>query len=82
MDLDPKKRYDCAQSLAHPWIASGRAREVNIHESVSAQMRKSAARMKWKKATLVAAAINKMKISSRSEDDTDTVQQNTASAVP
>jgi hypothetical protein len=45
-------------------------------------MRKSAARMKWKKATLVAAAINKMKISSRSEDDTDTVQQNTASAVP
>jgi serine/threonine protein kinase len=21
MDLDPKKRYDCAQSLAHPWYS-------------------------------------------------------------
>ena len=29
-------------------IASDKARDVNIHESVSAQMRKSAAKLKWK----------------------------------
>lgn len=65
MELDARKRYTCRQALEHPWIASGQASEVNIHESVSAQMRKSAARMKWKKAVLVAAAINMMKISTQ-----------------
>ncbi|XP_041378894.1 LOW QUALITY PROTEIN: calcium/calmodulin-dependent protein kinase type 1D-like [Gigantopelta aegis] len=85
MELDPKKRYDCEQALTHPWIAADKARDVNIHESVSAQMRKSAAKLKWKKAMLVAAAIKMMQISSQEHKHQETQeqeQQDSASAAP
>ncbi|XP_015778663.1 PREDICTED: calcium/calmodulin-dependent protein kinase type 1D-like [Acropora digitifera] len=61
LQVDPKRRYTCKQALAHPWIAEGTAREVDIHASVSEQIKKNFYKAKWKQAFNAAAAINRMK---------------------
>uniref|UniRef100_A0A8C9L6L1 Calcium/calmodulin dependent protein kinase ID n=1 Tax=Pavo cristatus TaxID=9049 RepID=A0A8C9L6L1_PAVCR len=48
MEKDPNKRYTCEQAARHPWIAGDTALNKNIHESVSAQIRKNFAKSKWR----------------------------------
>uniref|UniRef100_A0A8C4HSW8 Calcium/calmodulin-dependent protein kinase Ib n=1 Tax=Dicentrarchus labrax TaxID=13489 RepID=A0A8C4HSW8_DICLA len=48
MEKDPNVRYTCDQALQHPWIAEDTALDKNIHESVSAQIKKNFAKSKWK----------------------------------
>uniref|UniRef100_UPI00358F9A9D calcium/calmodulin-dependent protein kinase type 1-like isoform X2 n=1 Tax=Myxine glutinosa TaxID=7769 RepID=UPI00358F9A9D len=61
MEKDPAKRYSCKEALQHPWIAGDTALERNIHESVSAQIRKNFAKTKWKRAFNATAVIRHMK---------------------
>ncbi|XP_046765230.1 calcium/calmodulin-dependent protein kinase type 1D isoform X4 [Gallus gallus] len=51
MEKDPNKRYTCEQAARHPWIAGDTALNKNIHESVSAQIRKNFAKSKWRHLT-------------------------------
>ncbi|TRZ02721.1 hypothetical protein DNTS_004543 [Danionella cerebrum] len=46
MEKDPCQRYTCEQALQHPWIAGDTALDKNIHESVSAQIKKNFAKSK------------------------------------
>lgn len=48
MDLDPKKRFTCVQALEHPWISGGVAPDRNIHGTVSEQMKKNWAKLRWR----------------------------------
>uniref|UniRef100_A0A8C7W1M3 non-specific serine/threonine protein kinase n=1 Tax=Oncorhynchus mykiss TaxID=8022 RepID=A0A8C7W1M3_ONCMY len=48
MEKDPRIRYTCDQALQHPWIAGDTALDKNIHESVSAQIKKNFAKSKWR----------------------------------
>ncbi|KTG41275.1 hypothetical protein cypCar_00031079, partial [Cyprinus carpio] len=48
MEKDPSLRYTCEQALQHPWISGDTALDRNIHESVSAQIKKNFAKSKWK----------------------------------
>lgn len=68
MDLDPRKRYSCRDAIQHAWISGDVAPEVNIHESVSTQIKKNAAKLKWKKAALVARVIRVMQISAQEQE--------------
>lgn len=61
MEINPKKRYTCKQSLSHPWISGGAALTKDIHASVSEQIKKNFYKSKWKQAFNAAAAINRMK---------------------
>ncbi|XP_016094402.1 calcium/calmodulin-dependent protein kinase type 1-like [Sinocyclocheilus grahami] len=48
MEKEPTLRYTCEQALQHPWISGDTALDRNIHESVSAQIKKNFAKSKWK----------------------------------
>ncbi|KAK1166979.1 calcium/calmodulin-dependent protein kinase type 1D-like [Acipenser oxyrinchus oxyrinchus] len=61
MEKDPNKRYTCDQALRHPWIAGDTALSKNIHESVSAQIRKNFAKSKWRQAFNATAVIRHMR---------------------
>uniref|UniRef100_A0A4W4EE18 Protein kinase domain-containing protein n=1 Tax=Electrophorus electricus TaxID=8005 RepID=A0A4W4EE18_ELEEL len=61
MERDPKLRYTCEQALQHPWIAGDTALDKNIHESVSAQIRKNFAKSKWKQAFNATAVVRHMR---------------------
>uniref|UniRef100_UPI00398E5AF0 calcium/calmodulin-dependent protein kinase type 1D n=1 Tax=Pristiophorus japonicus TaxID=55135 RepID=UPI00398E5AF0 len=61
MEKDPIKRYTCEQALRHPWIAGDTALNKNIHESVSAQIRKNFAKSKWRQAFNATAVIRHMR---------------------
>ncbi|XP_072419134.1 calcium/calmodulin-dependent protein kinase type 1D isoform X1 [Chiloscyllium punctatum] len=61
MEKDPNKRYTCEQALRHPWIAGDTALNKNIHESVSAQIRKNFAKSKWRQAFNATAVIRHMR---------------------
>ncbi|XP_078275586.1 calcium/calmodulin-dependent protein kinase type 1D-like isoform X3 [Rhinoraja longicauda] len=61
MEKDPNTRYTCEQALRHPWIAGDTALNKNIHESVSAQIRKNFAKSKWRQAFNATAVIRHMR---------------------
>ncbi|XP_041836018.1 calcium/calmodulin-dependent protein kinase type 1 isoform X2 [Melanotaenia boesemani] len=61
MEKDPNIRYTCDQALQHPWIAGDTALDKNIHESVSAQIKKNFAKSKWKQAFNATAVIRHMR---------------------
>uniref|UniRef100_A0A3B3BH49 Calcium/calmodulin-dependent protein kinase Ib n=1 Tax=Oryzias melastigma TaxID=30732 RepID=A0A3B3BH49_ORYME len=61
MEKDPNTRYTCDQALLHPWIAGDTALDKNIHESVSAQIKKNFAKSKWKQAFNATAVIRHMR---------------------
>ncbi|XP_013885976.1 calcium/calmodulin-dependent protein kinase type 1 isoform X2 [Austrofundulus limnaeus] len=61
MEKNPDVRYTCEQALQHPWIAGDTALDKNIHESVSAQIKKNFAKSKWKQAFNATAVIRHMR---------------------
>ncbi|XP_053723855.1 calcium/calmodulin-dependent protein kinase type 1 isoform X5 [Synchiropus splendidus] len=61
MEKDPHVRYSCEQALQHPWIAGDTALDKNIHESVSAQIKKNFAKSKWKQAFNATAVVRHMR---------------------
>ncbi|KAG7238335.1 hypothetical protein INR49_031051, partial [Caranx melampygus] len=61
MEKDPIVRYTCEQALQHPWIAGDTALDKNIHESVSAQIKKNFAKSKWKQAFNATAVVRHMR---------------------
>ncbi|KAF4093609.1 hypothetical protein AMELA_G00004090 [Ameiurus melas] len=61
MERDPNQRYTCEQALQHPWIAGDTALDKNIHESVSAQIKKNFAKSKWKQAFNATAVVRHMR---------------------
>ncbi|XP_005398140.1 PREDICTED: calcium/calmodulin-dependent protein kinase type 1D isoform X2 [Chinchilla lanigera] len=61
MEKDPSKRYTCEQAARHPWIAGDTALNKNIHESVSAQIRKNFAKSKWRQAFNATAVVRHMR---------------------
>ncbi|CAL8338075.1 unnamed protein product [Merluccius merluccius] len=61
MEKEPLKRYTCEQALQHPWICGDTALDKNIHESVSAQIRKNFAKSKWKQAFNATAVVRHMR---------------------
>ncbi|KAF7659774.1 hypothetical protein LDENG_00293170 [Lucifuga dentata] len=61
MEKDSNVRYTCEQALQHPWIAGDTALEKNIHESVSAQIKKNFAKSKWKQAFNATAVVRHMR---------------------
>lgn len=61
MEKDPNKRYTCEQAARHPWIAGDTALSKNIHESVSAQIRKNFAKSKWRQAFNATAVVRHMR---------------------
>ncbi|XP_057193711.1 calcium/calmodulin-dependent protein kinase type 1 isoform X2 [Triplophysa rosa] len=61
MEKDPCLRYTCEQALQHPWISGDTALDRNIHESVSAQIKKNFAKSKWKQAFNATAVVRHMR---------------------
>ncbi|XP_056292842.1 calcium/calmodulin-dependent protein kinase type 1 isoform X2 [Pseudoliparis swirei] len=61
MQKDPNVRYTCDLALQHPWIAGDTALDKNIHESVSAQIKKNFAKSKWKQAFNATAVVRHMR---------------------
>ncbi|XP_051568807.1 calcium/calmodulin-dependent protein kinase type 1-like isoform X1 [Myxocyprinus asiaticus] len=61
MEKDPFVRYTCEQALQHPWISGDTALDRNIHESVSAQIKKNFAKSKWKQAFNATAVVRHMR---------------------
>lgn len=61
MCKDTTQRYSCKQALQHPWISGNTALDKNIHASVSAQMRKTLAKSRWKQAYNATAVIRQMR---------------------
>uniref|UniRef100_A0A3B4XEP5 Calcium/calmodulin dependent protein kinase I n=1 Tax=Seriola lalandi dorsalis TaxID=1841481 RepID=A0A3B4XEP5_SERLL len=76
MEKDPNIRYTCEQALQHPWIAGDTALDKNIHESVSAQIKKNFAKSKWKQAfnaTAVVRHMRRLQLGSSSEGPNPTL---------
>ncbi|KAK2142313.1 hypothetical protein LSH36_971g00059 [Paralvinella palmiformis] len=61
MCKDTKKRYTCQQALKHPWISGNTALNKDIHASVSAQMKKTFAKSRWRQAYNATAVIRQMR---------------------
>ncbi|XP_014206241.1 calcium/calmodulin-dependent protein kinase type 1-like isoform X2 [Copidosoma floridanum] len=49
MCVDVEKRYTCKQALGHPWISGNAASNINIHGTVSEQLKKNFAKSRWKR---------------------------------
>jgi len=61
MDVNPNTRYTCIEAIQHPWISGNAALTKNIHESVSAQIKKNFAKTKWKQAFNATAVVRHMR---------------------
>uniref|UniRef100_A0AAY4CHW5 Protein kinase domain-containing protein n=1 Tax=Denticeps clupeoides TaxID=299321 RepID=A0AAY4CHW5_9TELE len=61
MEKDSLGRFTCEQALLHPWISGDTALDKNIHESVSAQIKKNFAKSKWKQAFNATAVVRHMR---------------------
>lgn len=57
MDVD--KRFTCKDALDHPWISGNTASEIDIHSSVSEQLKKNFAKTKWKVSVNVVGVLYK-----------------------
>ncbi|KAE8616536.1 hypothetical protein XENTR_v10008830 [Xenopus tropicalis] len=83
MEKDSNKRYTCEQALRHPWIAGDTALCKNIHESVSAQIRKNFAKSKWRQAFNATAVVRHMrKLHLGSSQDSSSVSGGNSPASP
>lgn len=85
MEKDPNKRYTCEQALRHPWIAGDTALCKNIHESVSAQIRKNFAKSKWRQAfnaTAVVRHMRKLHLGSSQDSSSMSSRNSTESPLP
>ncbi|CAI9548540.1 unnamed protein product [Staurois parvus] len=85
MEKDPNKRYTCEQALRHPWIAGDTALCKNIHESVSAQIRKNFAKSKWRQAfnaTAVVRHMRRLHLGSSQDSSNMSSSHNPASVLP
>ncbi|XP_056429301.1 calcium/calmodulin-dependent protein kinase type 1D isoform X1 [Hyla sarda] len=85
MEKDANKRYTCEQALRHPWIAGDTALCKNIHESVSAQIRKNFAKSKWRQAfnaTAVVRHMRKLHLGSSQDNSSMSSRHNPASPLP
>ncbi|XP_052827482.1 calcium/calmodulin-dependent protein kinase type 1 [Octopus bimaculoides] len=80
MCKDATMRYTCKQALAHPWISGNTALDKNIHASVSAQMKKNFAKIKWKQAYNATAVIRQMKKLAMSREDNNSCDHNDSKA--
>ncbi|CAL7939082.1 unnamed protein product [Xylocopa violacea] len=60
MCVNVEERYTCKQALAHPWISGNAASNINIHGTVSEQLRMNFAKSRWKQAFNAAAVIRQM----------------------
>ncbi|XP_064399432.1 calcium/calmodulin-dependent protein kinase type 1-like [Halichondria panicea] len=69
MEIDAQNRYTCRQAIEHPWISGGVAPTKNIHGSVSEQIKKNAAKLKWKKVAIAARAIQMMQLGPKSTEE-------------
>uniref|UniRef100_A0A4W5KNI9 Calcium/calmodulin dependent protein kinase I n=1 Tax=Hucho hucho TaxID=62062 RepID=A0A4W5KNI9_9TELE len=61
IEKDFMKRYTTDKALQHPWICGDTALDKNIHESVSAQIKKNFAKSKWKQAFNATAVVRHMR---------------------
>lgn len=61
MCKDTQKRYTCKEALKHPWISGNTALDKDIHATVSAQMKKTFAKQRWKQAYNATAVIRQMR---------------------
>ncbi|KAK1152236.1 calcium/calmodulin-dependent protein kinase type 1D-like isoform X1 [Acipenser oxyrinchus oxyrinchus] len=61
MHKSPEERYSCEKALRHPWISGKTARSQDIYYSVSVNIQKNFARLKWRQAFNAATAVNRMK---------------------
>nr|XP_046190502.1 calcium/calmodulin-dependent protein kinase type 1-like [Oncorhynchus gorbuscha] len=61
MEKDFMKRYTTDKALQHPWTCGDTALDKNIHESVSAQIKKNFAKSKWKQAFNATAVVRRMR---------------------
>jgi calcium/calmodulin-dependent protein kinase I len=61
MCKDTSQRFGCKEALQHPWIGGNTALEKDIHASVSAQMKKTLAKARWKQAYNATAVIRQMR---------------------
>lgn len=59
--VNVEKRFTCKEALSHPWICGNTASEINIHSSVSEQLKKNFAKTKWKQAYNATAVIRQMR---------------------
>jgi len=82
MELDSKKRYTCDQAIQHPWISGGAAPDKDIHSSVSEQIQKNWAKLRWKKVAFAAKAIKMMQISSQEHQSAETTPTAGATSSP
>lgn len=69
MCKDPKARYCCKKSLAHPWISGNTALDLNIHKTVSSNLQKTFAKAKWKQAYNATAVIRQMRKLAMNKED-------------
>ncbi|XP_054168735.1 calcium/calmodulin-dependent protein kinase type 1-like [Oppia nitens] len=59
--VDVSKRFTCKLAVAHPWISGNTAKDMNIHGSVSEQLKKNFAKTKWRQAYNATAVIRQMR---------------------
>ncbi|TRY65051.1 hypothetical protein DNTS_018551 [Danionella cerebrum] len=81
MERDPSLRYTCELALLHPWISGDTALDKNIHESVSAQIKKNFAKSKWKQAfnaTAVVRHMRRLQLSSSMEGSSQITSNNSS----